>query len=167
MTRFTSLALSAVTALGLAVTPVPAAADGEDIAKALAGLAVLGLIAKTVNDRRDRREAATQSQSNIWIDEPRLGRATDGRLRRIDEPRRNHAKRQGFKKRALPDRCLRIAETGGRDRLVYVERCLQRNYKHADKLPGACERLIRTPRGLRTVYGARCLRRDGWKVASR
>ena len=162
MTRFSSLALSAVTALGLAVTPVPAAADGEDIAKALAGLAILGLIAKTVDDRRDRRKAAsTQTHSN-WFDDRRV---IDGDIRRIDKPR--HSDRRGFKNRPLPDRCLRIVDTDRRDRLVYASRCLDRHYKHANRLPQACERLIRTPRGLREVYGVRCLRRDGWQVASR
>ena len=164
MKRISSLAMSAVTALGLALTPMPAAADGEDIAKALAGIVVLGLIAKSVDDRRDRNEVARSETfyGRNTLDDRRV---IDGEIRWIDRP--HQSKRQGFKKRPLPERCLRIVDTGRRDRLVYGKRCLQRNFKFSRKLPEACKRLVRTDRGLRTVYGARCLRRDGWRVASR
>jgi len=74
---------------------------------------------------------------------------------------------QGFKRRPLPDQCLRIVDTRRGDRLVYGERCLNRTYRHADKLPTACTRYIRTNRGLRPVFGARCLAGDGWQVARR
>ena len=169
MTRFSSLALSAATALGLAVTPAPAAADGDDIARVLAGLAVIGIIAKVADDRRDRRKAA--SQDSIYprygtVDNRRGIRTTDGELRRLGNPKQNRAR--GYKKRPLPDNCLRVIDSNrGRDRLVYVRRCLNRSYKFASKLPNHCQQVIRTYRGTRTVYGSRCLARDGWRVARR
>ena len=168
MTRMKSLGIAAVTAFGIALTPMPAAADTSDVAKVLGGLAVLGIIAKTVDDRRDRKKAAAAAQRrNAWRTIENSGRdgAFRGELRRIDDKRKTKVNKA--KKRALPDRCARIAETGRRDRLVYLNRCLKRNYKHANRLPEFCKREIRTSRGLRTVYGAGCLRRDGWKVARR
>lgn len=168
MTRFTNIALSAATALGIALAPVPAAAgpDGEDIAKALAGLAVLGIVAKVASDRDKRRDrAATQSAPQYGTVDDHNRRIIDGNFRSIDEPVRN--KKRGFKKAKLPDRCLRVVETRRSDRYVYGNRCLNRHYKFASKLPERCVRYVRTDRGLREVYAARCLARDGWRVAQR
>ena len=168
MTRFSSFALSAVTALGLSVAPAPASADSNDVAKVLAGLAVIGILAKVADDRRDRRKVNNQTYYPDYgsVDNYSGRRAVEGELRRIDKPRRST--QRGYKKRPLPDRCLRVLDNNrGRDRLVYASRCLNRTYQHAKKLPDHCQRFIRTSRGTRTVYGSRCLSRDGWRVARR
>lgn len=170
MTRFANLAVSAATALSIALAPAQAnaAPDGEDIARGLAGLLVLGIVAKAASDRNDRRTRSRTVTNNRNVYEfdsidNRNRRIIEGDLRRIDGPKRG----RGYKKARLPDRCLRIVDTGRRDRLVYGSRCLNRSFKHASKLPDRCERLVRTRRGLRTVYAARCLARDGWRVARR
>ncbi len=168
MTRFKNLTIAAFTALGITLSPVPAAADGQDIAKVIAGIAVLGLIAKAAEDRRDRRkEAVTSSQFGRIdsLDNRRGTRIIEGDIRRPGEFKRKSVGK--FKRRALPERCLRIVETNRRDRLVYTRGCLKRHYEHTSRLPQNCVRQIRTDRGLRTVYGARCLARDGWRVARR
>ncbi|MCV6594454.1 MAG: hypothetical protein OIF48_15990 [Silicimonas sp.] len=161
MTRIKTLSTAAIAALGLALTPVPAAADGQDLAKALAGLAVIGLIAKAVDDRRDRKKAARLGQ----IESHDGRRVLQGELyrpgTRAPEPRHN------ARHFALPDQCIRVVQGGGRDRLVYGARCLQRRYQHSADLPQWCERDLRTDRGLRRVFAARCLARDGWRVARR
>ncbi len=169
MTRFAKLSLSLATALSLALAPVPAAAepDGEDIARVLAGLAILGIIAKAASDndddrRRTRARSATRYGS---IDDYRDRRVIEGEI--INRDYRKTPKGKGYKKAKLPDRCLRIIDTARGDRLVYGARCLNRNYRHASKLPQRCERLVRTNRGVRTVYATRCLARDGWRVARR
>jgi len=173
MTRLKSFTAAALTAFSIALTPAPAAADNNDIAKVLGGLVVLGIIAKTVDDRRDRQQAAraqAQRNTNTWgsIDNRRSNRVIDGEVRRIDP---NRATRQGnqafFRDQPLPDRCLRLVDTDRRDRLAYSKRCLTNRYEFSAQLPGFCQRDIRTSSGLRTVYGARCLARDGWRVASR
>lgn len=171
MNRFSKLTLSATTALGLALAPLPASAEpgGQDIARALAGLAVLGIIANASSDRKDRRRTSTINQNNSYhslgsIDDRRNTRIIDGELR---GPQHSIKRKQGFKKARLPDRCLRTVDTARRDRLVYVSRCLNRSYKFARKLPQSCERFVRTNRGLLSVYASRCLARDGWKVARR
>lgn len=141
---------AALTAAALAFsTPVPAAAqDGEDLARAIAGLVALGLIAKAIDDHNDRQAAARPT-----VEAPRYD------IRRFDGPR--HERRRAG---PLPDQCLRRVTTADRDRerTVYARHCLKRTYAWADRLPEACERRVRTERGARTVYGARCLRRNGF-----
>lgn len=180
MTRFATLTVSALTALGVLLSPAPAtAADGDDIAGILAGVLAVGIIAKAIDDRKDRKKAQT-------VVEPR--RTTEyGRLRSLDDEgyirRGNRVIRgsvspwmdggkgpkagRGYKKQPLPASCLRRLETARHDRQVYAARCLNRNYKFANRLPRACAFNVETRRGLRTVYGARCLKRDGWRTARR
>ncbi len=168
MTRKNSLFVAAIAAFGISFTPVPAAADSSDVAKVLGGLAVLGIIAKVADDRRDRRkqQAVTQSQRDRQITGVHRGDDFfEGELRRPGEVRSD--RRRGFKNKPLPERCQRIAATARGDRLVYTQRCLNRHYKFASRLPEFCERRIGTNRGVRRVFGARCLRRDGWNVARR
>lgn len=169
MTRFTKLALSVATAASLAVTPIPATAgpDGEDIARALAGLAVLGIVASAVNNR-DKKRKQQAATSNLplgtygSIDNHRGNRIIHGDLRRP-----GHGSRQSVKQKRLPDQCLLIVDTNRGARYVYGNRCLNRNYQYAGQLPRNCLREVRTSRGVRTVYGARCLASDGWRVAQR
>jgi len=157
--------------LGLALattTAAPVRADGDDLAKAILGIAAVAIIAKSIDDRKDRRreEQATVGASRLGsIDRPYAGRELHGTVNRYD--RHGPKAGRGYKRAELPQRCLRTVDTGRRDRLVYGARCLDRNYRFASKLPDRCELAVRTPRGIRTVYGARCLKRDGWIVARR
>ena len=173
MNRLASIAAAALAAAGIAFAPAPAAADADDIAKIIAGIAVAGIIAKAIDDRKDRKRAARASTSN---DFPRFGsiedrnrRVIDGRIRPYhrDDDRHGPKFGRGYKRQALPEQCLLTVETARGDRLAYGARCLDRRFKFADKLPRACETAVRTPRGFRNVYGARCLARDGWRVAGR
>lgn len=169
MTRIKNLAISSLAVLGLTLTPMPAAADTEDVAKLLAGLAVLGIIAKSVDDRNDRNDGVTNRfrLSNRAYDNRRNAPVIRGEILRPGEFNLKKSKSPKYKRRPLPDRCLRLIDTSRRDRLAYSRGCLNRNYKFANRLPRDCQRLIRTNRGVRTVYGARCLARDGWRVARR
>ena len=159
MKRLMSMTLAAATALSIAVTPAPAAADSDDLVKVLGGLLILGATAKVIEDRRDRRRA--KSARVQQEDYPRI---IDGQLRNPSRAKGPKAGR-GYKRHALPNRCLRTLETSRRDRSVYGLRCLSRHYQHVSKLPEHCAIRVRTHRGIRTVFGARCLKRDGWRVA--
>ena len=166
MTRIKNIAIAGLAALGLTLAPVPAAADSEDVAKVLLGLAAVGLIAKAAKDRNDRNDRAVQ-----WYDGSRNdrhgNRTIEGTILRPNDWRSDQSAKKKYKRRALPERCLRIVDTDRRDRLAYERRCLNRNYKHASSLPRDCQVRVRTNRGVQVVYGARCLARDGWRVASR
>lgn len=176
MNRFTSFAAAALAATGIAFAPAPAAAASpEDIAKILAGIAIVGIIAKTVDDRNDRKKAARTEAAEFprWTsrDDRYHGdrRIIDGTIRPYHgfNDRWGPKAGRGYKKQALPEQCLLRVETERGTRLAYGARCLDRTYRFADKLPQSCETVVRTRRGLRTVYGARCLERDGWRVARR
>ncbi|NNJ66445.1 MAG: hypothetical protein HKP54_00260 [Boseongicola sp.] len=160
---------TAILGLALATTSVtPVQADNDDLAKAILGIAAVAIIAKSIDDRKDRRREAqaTIGASRLGsIDRPHAGRELQGTVHRYN--RFGPKAGRGYKKAALPQRCLRTVNTGRRDRLAYGARCLDRNFRFASKLPDRCEVAVRTPRGLRTVYGARCLRRDGWITARR
>lgn len=179
MKRLVSLTATALTAASVAIAPAPAvAADGDDLGKIIAGLAIAGIVAKVIDDRRDRkreeREVTTQAGQFGTVVTPEhiqrdSRRAIEGTVRpyRRDEHGRWPKLRAGYKRQALPEQCLRTVGTARGDRLAYGARCLDRRYRHADKLPASCQTVVRTPRGYRAVYGARCLRRDGWQVAGR
>lgn len=170
MNRIASIAAAALAATGIAFAPTPvAAADGQDLAKIIAGIAVAGIIAKAIDDRKDRKSAAAASSQF-----PRFGsiddrdrRVIDGKIRPYDPYADRHGPKpgSGYKKQALPEQCLLTVETARGNRLAYGAHCLDRSYKFANKLPQPCETAVRTQRGFRTVYGARCLARDGWRVA--
>ncbi len=184
MRKITATLASLSLAAGLSAPTGSAAADGEDIAKIIAGIAALAIISEAIDDRNDRKDTATTSQSgrriyqeldhggrpgyrpntsnrskSRYIEEPTFGRL-------IDERRRNAA-RNNIRIHRLPDRCQRLVETRRGDRLVYGARCLNRNWGYTRWLPESCKVFIDTPRGNRAAYVARCLRRDGWQVARR
>lgn len=170
MTRFAKLALSGLTAISLTLAPLPAAAgpDGEDVLKALAGLAVLGIIAHEINDR-DRKRKARAPSARAYdpyrsIEGHRSPRVIEGEIRR---PGAHKDRVKGVRRARLPDQCLRIVDTSRGDRLVYGRRCLSRNYIYAEQLPDRCRVTVRTQNRTRAAYGARCLARDGWRVAGR
>ncbi len=160
------------TIAGLAIAsslfaPAPASADGDDVAKAIVGIAAIAIIARAIDRRKDRDDLTTVGSRRLGsVDRYDGRRGIDGRNRRYDN-RHGPKARRGYKKHALPRRCLRVVETSRGDRQVYGARCVNRNFRFASKLPERCETVVRTRRGFRTVYGARCLRRDGWKVTHR
>ncbi len=170
MTRFAKVALSGLTALSLSLSPLPAVAapDGEDVFKALAGLAVLGIIANEINDRDRKRSSsnsAVKTHNPSWsIEGKKNPRVIEGEIRR---PRHVNKAPKHVRRARLPDQCLRIVDTRRGDRLVYGNRCLNRNYIYAEHLPNRCRVTVRTENRNRQVYGARCLARDGWRVAGR
>lgn len=177
MKRIATLAATALAAAGIAVTPVPASAlEGNDLAKIVAGIAVVGIIAKAIDNKNDRKEteraATTTDFGRFGSSGSRYNdgrRSIEGTIRPYRRDEEGHGPKfgKGYKQQALPEQCLLTVETGRGDRLAYGTRCLDRNFRFASKLPASCETAVRTPRGIRTVYGARCLSRDGWRVAGR
>ena len=158
--------IASIALAGSLAMPAPAHADTSDVARALAGIAAIALIAKAIDDRRDRKRSSGITAGNLGSYEQYDGRRViDGTIRRHDRHLRRGG--HGIKKHPLPQACLRVIETSRGDRLAYGARCVNRNFRFASRLPERCETVVRTPRGFRTVYGARCLRRDGWKVARR
>lgn len=165
MSRFVKLTLSGITAISLSLTPssLSAAPDGEDVAKVLAGIAVLGIIASATRDRnKNRKTVTTPRVTNQFGSIERSGntRVIDGNIRFPSNSR------QGIRRTALPERCVRIVSTAKGERIVYGARCLRREYVHTAKLPNRCKFNVRSGSRTHPVYGSYCLRRDGWQVVS-
>lgn len=165
MKRLTTVLTSAAM-IGILSAPAPARADSEDVGKIIFGIAAAALIAKAINERNDRKEVSRSQAGQLGsIERYRLNdrRILDGSIR----PYNQQKTRRGYKNNPLPQACLRIIETNGRESLGYNSRCVSRNYEFASKLPSRCETILRTNRGFKSVYEARCLRREGWRVARR
>lgn len=171
MNRIASIAAAAFAATGIALAPTPAAADNNDLARIIAGIAVAGIIAKAVDDRKDRKRAqvASSQYSRFGSLDEGGRRVIDGTIRPYRRNDYGHGPKvgRGYNQQALPERCLLTVETERGSRLAYSALCLDRTYKFASKLPSSCETVVRTPRGYRDVFGAQCLARDGWRVAGR
>ncbi len=130
----TALALTMIIT-SISVTAAPARAD-EDVAKVLAGLALLGIIAAAVDDRKDRK-AARKAQTYV-------------------APK--HVKRRAV----APNRCLRDQWTHKGWRQVYGAGCMRKHARVAP--PRKCLREARSNSGPRRFYTPRCLRKHGWSV---
>lgn len=169
MIRFAKFTCASVTAISLMSAPMPASAgpDGEDLAKALAGLAVIGIIAAAANDRKDKQSANVVTIENPnargFIGERRSPGGVQGIVRSPRAENRNILRRSF--RAPLPERCQRILSTAHGDRLVYSARCLNRNFGQANRLPDRCRLLVRTNNRAFRVFGARCLRNAGWHTA--
>ncbi|PTX57757.1 hypothetical protein C8N43_2428 [Litoreibacter ponti] len=138
MTRQFFAALLSLSIALTAVTTAPARAD-DDIAKVLAGLVALGIIAKVINDKdKDKRVTRSHPQTHVY---------------KPHKPRRA---------KVAPQRCLREQWTHRGVRNVYGARCMKRHAQHA--LPQNCKREVETRNGLRRFYAPNCLRRNGWRA---
>lgn len=212
-TRLVALLLG----LSLALTPQSVmAADDEALGRILGGLIAAGIIAKVIDDRKDRKEerkraAKIEKQKaeqesyrthgrfgeeyydDFRRDRPRYrvhrdhdhgyrrhhkdrahsyGRPTPRIQRGHAYGRPDHSRRNGRWDHRRPERftpylprACRIAGYNRGDRYaVYSSHCLNRMYRHADRLPVRCESLMQTRFGVSRVYEERCLRRAGYRV---
>ncbi|GFE49211.1 hypothetical protein So717_09640 [Roseobacter cerasinus] len=148
--------IATIIAAALAVTAIgsaPARAD-DDALKALAAIAGIAIIGKVIHDRNKRKSEQhtvtrkSSSHSN--------GRVYDLKPRPLP---------QRANRRLLPGNCLRSVDTwDGRVR-YFGKRCLERNYRHVDRLPQRCAVRFRGEDRSRRGYEARCLNRAGYKLA--
>ncbi|MDC0737897.1 hypothetical protein N6L24_06380 [Cognatishimia sp. SS12] len=153
----TSILIAAVTVTGISLSAAPARAGNDDLAKLLFGATALIIIGKAVSN--NRAEASTRN-APIYVN-PR-----DERWRRDGQHRADQNRDQRHRNRALPASCLRTYHTrDGRVRMM-SKYCLDRSYRHADRLPQACKTRVRTENGPRRGYQLRCLRHNGYRLAS-
>ncbi|MEM9971048.1 MAG: hypothetical protein AAF762_08105 [Pseudomonadota bacterium] len=160
---FGTLAVVVTAMIVAAPTPVRA---NEDLAKIIAGIATIAIIAELADRERDREKktasAVRQPERPTWHLQNNGARSP----RWIEKDRSVRSLTRARSTR-LPARCERLVQTPRGTRLVYGARCLEQRFTFSDRLPRRCEQLVQTTRGQRLAYGARCLRRDGWSVARR
>lgn len=137
--RMIAVVAAAATALGLlAGTSVPARADSDDLAKALAALAIVGILASQAN-----RGRAQQFQND-----PRHDRGHQPRQARHPQ---------------VPSTCA-IEITGNTGiATVYGENCLRQQGVNA-RLPEYCARTARIFGQRDRIYSDQCLREAGFRV---
>lgn len=142
--RLVAVIAAGATALGLlASTAVPARADGDDLAKALAALAIVGIIANEAKKSRERDRARAQQHYN---------------------PYPQHYQPQPTRHPRVPSVCaIEISGNSG-TATVYGESCL-REQGFNFRLPEYCARTARIYGRNDRIYSDQCLRDAGFRVA--
>jgi len=164
---FPTRLIGTVTAVAMAFTTVAAApAHADDrrnarIAATILGLAVVGaIIHDKKKDKKQERQVHRAPVQNNKVYKERRKEAV--RHRGTVQPR---PLPQRINRKQLPQNCLRSFETRQGRAHMFGRRCLERNYRAANRLPQNCAITIRTDRGKRAGYDARCLRRNGYTLA--
>ena len=141
--RLVAVVAAAATALGLlASTAIPARADSDDLAKALAALAIVGIIANEASKKR-RQQQVYQPQPQPYP-QPH------------PHPQPSHAPR-------VPSVCaIEISGNSG-TATVYGESCL-RDEGFSYRLPQYCARSARIYGRNDRIYSDQCLRDAGFRV---
>lgn len=142
--RLVAIVAAAATALGLlAGTAIPARADNNDLAKALAALAIVGIIAHEANkNRAERNRPPVYQPYDPYPPQPQPTRA----------PR-------------VPAACaIEISGNSG-TATVYGERCL-RDEGFTYRLPQYCARSARIYGQNDRIYSDQCLRDAGFRVSA-
>ncbi|OUS34749.1 hypothetical protein A9Q94_15285 [Rhodobacterales bacterium 56_14_T64] len=141
-----------VLAASIAITgfsAAPARAD-EDVAKLLAGLAVLGILGVAINRDRHRNNHVTRAPADPVIVHPQP-RPLPPRVARYD----------------LPGKCLRNFPAFQNGKNLMGQKCLQKNYRHANSLPQQCRVTFWNGRRHKNAFKPRCLRRNGYRITQR
>lgn len=154
--------IATILAGALAVTgfaAAPARADANDVAKALAGIAALAIIAKTIeNNRDDKRHHGYVHTPTRNYGHPHGNAGVRGHVQPRPLPNR-------VSQKLLPRRC--VVDISGRNRTVraFGSRCLAGNNINVNRLPNNCQIRIGGNRQDRVLYEAGCLRNHGYSLA--
>jgi hypothetical protein len=178
-----------IIAASISLTGAPQAvaqADGSDVAKVAAGIALAAAIGTAIKKSKDRdagrdaaevaRFAAEKNQPDRlrgdaprnWGHDPR--RPTYGNAGRRHDADRGRGRPGGGaheSHRLLPAQCLVEHQTPRGNVALMGARCLNRNYRHGTLLPQACLRQVGTSHGLRHGHDPLCLRDAGFRIADR
>ncbi|ASM73777.1 MULTISPECIES: cytochrome C oxidase subunit IV family protein [Roseobacteraceae] len=152
-----------VAGLSIAITglsAVPAAADQDDTARALAAILGLAIVGAVIHDSRKDKDHVTRHDTYRPVARP--GYRPDPRPLhpRPLPPRANNRK-------LLPQACLRTFHTRQGKVNGFGDKCLSNRYRYSNSLPQACVLRFRNQNGYGRGYDARCLRQRGYELARR
>ena len=147
--------IAGLTALSLTIATVaPAQAQGlsrDDTGKLLIGLTALAVLGAAINNNDRDKEPATQVHDrDQWSQQGRGNGHGWGNL--------NHQNNR----RVLPGECLRGIETRFGTQRMFVQRCLERNYRQVNSLPARCAVRVYSNDGPRQGFDPLCLREEGY-----
>lgn len=152
--------LAGITAISLTLsstTPLQAQGlDRDDMGKLLIGLAAVAVIGAAIEENRDR----DRSNSTPVHETPQWGGIN--RNNSWSDLNRQHQSSQNSR-RVLPHACLRTVETRFGSQRLFGKRCLERNYRHVNRLPDRCAVRLYTTDGPRSGYDPLCLREQGYR----
>lgn len=163
--------IGTIAAIAIAITgfsAVPARANEDQLATALAVILGLAVVGTAINKRKDDKKARRKVQTHTPQVKPQV-------QQRHVQPQHGHIQplqprplpRQ-VNRKLLPQRCLFNLETqNGRSIQAFGERCLNRNYQYTRSLPEQCGRRGWTRNGAGYAYSARCLNKQGYHLARR
>ncbi|SDO07261.1 hypothetical protein SAMN05216196_103263 [Lutimaribacter pacificus] len=138
------------------LTAAPARADGNDVAKALAGIAAVAIIAKALDDdRKDKARRHAPARAHSVRPDRHRGHVAPRPL-----PHR-------VARKQLPGHCMVRVQTRHGVQNAFGQNCLQRSSRHATRLPRACAMPTRGRGHNRTFYDAGCLRSYGYSMSRR
>ncbi|AFO89148.1 hypothetical protein D1822_16535 [Phaeobacter inhibens] len=148
--------ITLIVAAAVAVTgfsAAPARAD-EDVAKVLAGLAVLGIIGAIVKNNRD--------DDHPQVTRPH--RPTHGRPNRPHRPKPLPPRVARYD---LPAQCVRYFPRYSQSRTLMGRGCLRKQYGFEHKLPRACQVTFWNGKRNRVGYRPDCLKNRGYRITRR
>ncbi|MFW8635878.1 hypothetical protein [Cribrihabitans pelagius] len=152
--KFIALILAASIAI-TGFSSAPARAD-EDVAKVLAGLALLGIIGAVINDRKDDNHGV----SRAYAAPPQHPHGGHGYR---PKPLPDH-----FRKYDLPARCLRHFPAYSSRHALVGQACLDRHYGYkAKSLPQSCRVTFWNGKRHKSGYKPQCLRGRGYRLVQR
>lgn len=153
--------ITLIVAAAVAVTGLtaPARADGQDVARALAGVAALAIIGKIIHDsNKDDHVVTHQAQPNYNYTRPR-------HETHIHNYNKQKPVRPNFSRYDLPRHCLRDYRVNRQHVRLFGANCLRKNYKYSGSLPYACQFQFNNRHGSHTGYEPLCLRERGYRTA--
>lgn len=152
--QFIALVLSAALAV-TGMTAQPAHAGNDDVAKWIAGLAVLGIIGAAIADDRKKSSRQTYQQNNVQ----KFKHTPKKYKHKSKKHRRNHM--------ALPARCRVTERMQGKEVRGFRRGCLKRHDVDVRNLPRHCALKVRDRQtgNRRVIYTSRCMRQQGYSVA--
>lgn len=155
---------AAVAVTGVAATP--ARADAKDVARALAAIATVAIIAKALDNSRDDRRVHDRHPDTK---PPHVTHRPTPQPHVAHRPSTVHPRPlpDRVSSRMLPQQCLFTVNARHGAQRVFSKPCLTHTYRHAHSLPRACETQLRGKGPGREVYTAACLRDYGYTLARR
>lgn len=160
--KFIALILS----LSLAITGIsaaPARAD-EDVAKVLAGVALLGILGAAINDARH------QDRYTAPVTTPPHGHGYPQHGAHPHHGRPHHGSRPlpfRVARYDLPAQCVRYFPRYSRSHTLVGENCLRRQYRYESALPQACRVTFWNGHKHRSGYKPTCLQNRGYRLVRR
>lgn len=174
MTRILTASVLAVSIAFGGITAAPAQAGNKEIGRIIVGAAAIALIAKAVNDNKNRRKAVDENNSRLVastktphyhapklpVHKPHPPKPQLVNLPVYQPPvYQQPVAFKGF----LPSECQFDVRRGEKSRSVYSKLCLSELMVRAELVPEVCEDRVTSSNGRRSqVYDSICLQDRGY-----